>query len=180
MERIGCLGWRASNRSSEISDWRSAANFIASFESLGDATGKPFGINQRPAVKSLADLDALVVDGGYGKSKLVVINFQEFRGHRYTLADLGGSHMPHVDVNTHGLFVLVQVRRYQEHASIFHETNHRRRREHIGGELPCPHLDCRHINLRLAESGNQSVFHASRISQKRRELTRNGLNVLRF
>jgi hypothetical protein len=55
-------------------DCRSLANFISSCESRRSA-GELIGVNQRPAMGSFADLDALIVDGGYGKSKLVVINF---------------------------------------------------------------------------------------------------------
>jgi hypothetical protein len=42
--------------------------------SRGNA-GEALGVNQCPAMGSLADPDALVVDRGYGESKLVVINF---------------------------------------------------------------------------------------------------------
>jgi hypothetical protein len=128
---------------------------------------------------SLADLDALIIDGGYGEPELVVIYFQELRCHGHTLADFRRSHMPYVDVNAHRLFVFVQVRRYQEHAGVFHETNHRRRREHIRGKLFCPHLERRHVSLRLEESGNHSVFHSSHIAQLRRELTLKAPAVLR-
>jgi hypothetical protein len=55
-------------------DCRSLVNFISSCESRGSA-GELLRVNQRAAMSSLADLDVLIVDGGYGKSKLVVINF---------------------------------------------------------------------------------------------------------
>jgi hypothetical protein len=132
--------------------------------SLSAATGKLLGVNHRPAVKSLADLDALTGDGRQRKAQLVVLDFQKLRSHRYALTDFGGGHMPHVHVNTHRLFVFVQVRRYQEHASVFHETNHRRRRENIGRKLLCPHLERRYVSLRVCKSGNHSVFHPGHIS----------------
>ncbi len=120
---------------------------------------------------SLADFNSLVINGAQRKAQLaVVFHFQKLRDHCHALANFGGGHMPHVDVSTYRLIVFIQVRRYQEHASVFHETNHRRRGEDIGRELFCPHLQRRHISLRMGESRHQSIFQRSDISQEGREL----------
>ena len=136
----------------------------------GRGGGKTLGINQSPAMGSLTDFDALIVHGRYCKTQLVVRDFQKLRGHRYALADFGWGHMSHVHVNPHRLLVFIQVRRYQENASVFHESNHCRRREHIRDKLLCPHLECRQIGLRVCKSGNEAVFHTTCISQESREL----------
>jgi hypothetical protein len=81
--------------------------------SLGSAGSKTVGVNQSPAMGSLADLDPLIVYGRQRKTQFVVLDFQKLRGHGYALADFGRRHMPHVHMNTHRLFVFVQVRRYK-------------------------------------------------------------------
>src|SRR5215467_15245115 len=131
---------------------------------------KPLDVNQSAAMRSLANLDALIVYGRQRKTQLVVFDFQKLRGHCYALTDFGRRYMPHVHVYTHRLFVFVQVRCYQENASVFHESNHRRRRENIGRKLFCPHLECRLISLSVYKSANESVFHSTCISQESRKL----------
>src|SRR4029434_3961828 len=122
--------------------------------SLGSAGSKTVGVNQSPAMGSLAELDPLIVYGRQRKTQFVVLEFQKLRGHGYALAAYGLRHMPHVQMNTHRLFVFVQVRRYQQNASVFHESNHRRRRKHIRDKLLCPHFECRQISFRMGASRN--------------------------
>ena len=112
----------------EIVIYRSQDNNLgASREkrSLERRSSKTPGIDQSPAMGSRTDPDALIVERRQRKTKLVVLDFQKLRGHRYALTDLSGRHMPHVYVNPHRLFVFDQVGRYQKHARIFHEANHR-------------------------------------------------------
>src|SRR4029077_11157335 len=71
---------------------------------------EPRRINHGAAMSSLADLDALVVGRRYGEANLVILHLQDLCSNRYVLTDFRGSHVPHVHMSTHGLFIFVQVR----------------------------------------------------------------------
>lgn len=117
-----------------------------------------------PLMGPFTDLYPLIIGGDYGEPQFVTLNFRKFGRDRDPLADSRRSAVPHVHVNPHRVFVFTEIGSCQFDAGSFHQADHSRCGEYVGGQLRRAHVRCRYTASRMLQARDESIFHVSRVS----------------
>lgn len=104
-------------------------------------------------MRSVADLDTLIVAGGNRVKNFIVLHFQQFGRHCDALTDFRRGTMAHIDVNSDGLLVSVQIGFRHINAGPFHQSDHRGGGKNIGFQLACAHFESSRVSLRSRDAG---------------------------